>query len=237
MDNKELAEFKKWENERRQEEIDKYGAELSKINKERASKKAKKSARTLKRIGYLLKSLTIIIFTITAIAILLYLYVMYSGLNSSSNINAKKVIESQYKIDIKILKEETDKKGGNGKYYMQSKTEPKINFTAIKHYGGLKEDYLKRLHKYYFDLWNSNNKKYFTVEETIEDDILNYEIYIDKSNNVEDAGSKIIEFAKFCKGDYRAYCNVYIKVGEERIYPYSGSSITHEQALLNSKGM
>lgn len=240
MDDKELEEFKRWEYERKQEQIDKYGVDLSKINVKKATKKSRKLAKRLKIFGYTLKTLTILLFTIVAIGTLLYIYMMYSGLNEQMDVNVKKQIESHYHMKIKILKEETDKKGGNGKYYIQSLAKPKLNFVAIKNYGNLNVDYDDRLIKYYFENWNGKNKKYFAVDENMENDILKYELYIDNYSNIEDAVIALAEFRDYCKNDdktaFRIY-SIYIKFNNNRIHPYTSSSTTLEQALENANQM
>lgn len=235
MDDKDLENLKRWEFEQKQNDIAKYGIDLSKINIDKSHKKIIRLSAILKRLGYLLKKITFLLFFVVGIIILFNIYMNYKDLEARFNINIKEELQGQYNIKIKFIEIIPDGNNGNGKYYIQSKTEPKIKFTAIKKNGRLTQDYSERMLKYYFDLWNSTSKRYFTVDESINNDILSYYVYIDNFNNIEDAASKLIEFAKFCGDDFKGYWNIYIKVNDARIFPYSDSITTHEQAMENAK--
>lgn len=102
---------------------------------------------------------------------------MYAGINERVYVNVKDRIEFQYKIKIKVLKEETDRKGRNGKYYIQSLTKPKLNFVAIKNYGNLNVDYddrtAFRIYSIYIKFNDTRIHPYTSSSTTLEQAIEN----------------------------------------------------------------
>lgn len=233
MDKKELEEFKKWEYERKQEQIDKYGIDLSEIQIKNRKKKKKKVVTFLSRLGEFFRKFVVITFTLAVFITLFLISVWFLDMNERVDINVEKTFQNLYNIEVKILKQDTSGRTNNGKYYLQRKDEPKIKFTAVKNYGSLANDYLDQIIKYYFELWDSNDKKYFTVNENMENGLLRYELYVDNYPNIGVAAEVFVNFAKFCGNDYKAFWDIYIVTDNDRIYPYTGNGTTHEEAIKN----
>lgn len=236
MDKKDLDELDKLEYEREQEQFEKYGMDLRKVNRKAVAKKNEKFVKGLRRIGYIFRNIYIMIAVILVLAVLLYLVTYWSSLYERSNVNVKSQIELQYNIKLKLLSKETSGRAENGKYYFETKNEPHINFMAEKYYGKFTTDYLDKITKYYFELWNSPNKKLFVVNENIENEMLNYELYLDfkKCKDIDEAGEIFIEFVEFCGADYKPYWDVFIKLDEgasDRIYPSVNFREPHEENL------
>lgn len=186
-------------------------------------------------ICYFFKATTIITYIIIAIIILIFFDIGISNMKSITDISVKKAIEPMYNIKVKIVNEQVDE-NGNGKYLLTLKNNEDIKFYAIKNYGNVNEDYSTRAHKYYFDKWKSDNKKYFTIEENINDDILAYATYIEMNDDdIEGATNKIIEFVNYCGENFRANWRIFIKIGEVQIYPYQDSDTTENEAMENAK--
>ena len=107
-----------------------------------------------------------------------------------------------------------------------------------KNKGNLKEDYIARRQKYYFDKWESETKEKFIVKEDVNDTILKFETYIEINNYDEiiSAVKSINEFSEFCnnKKDF-AYWNIFIKYEKIIIDPYTSPSTTEEDAIKNAQ--
>lgn len=240
MDDKELNELKKWEYEKKQEQIDKYGCDLSKINVKKATKQSRRLVKILKRFGYIISTLSVFVVALLCIGILLFLYIMYSGLNESSNVNVTERLEFQYGIKVKILSQNTEGRIDNGTYYLQAKNKPYIKFTAIKDYGSLSCDYLDRSYKYYFDTWNSDNKKYFTTNEEFINGLLRYKLYVDNYPDIDVAAEAFMDFVDYVDTTYpeckfEPYWQIYIKVGDTELYPFMSSNTTREEEVEKIK--
>ena len=112
-----------------------------------------------------------------------------------------------------------------------------IQFTAIRRFGNLSEDYMDNCHKYYFDKWENESKSNFVVNENRTGDILEYDTYI-KINTYEDldkAMKNINDFVSYCGKNFSASWRIYLKKGDYIIYPYQQEGITKEEASKNAK--
>lgn len=236
MDKEEINKIEKWQKERELLEKEKYGySSLELINM--LKKENNKKNKTLDKVGLIFSKIIKIILILFAIVIiifaLIYLKQSLSNAKNSVNIDAINAVESMYDIKVKVVNKEVDDKG-NGKYYLKA-SDNNINFTAIKLYGSLKEDYSAQCLKYYFNLWNSDEKKDFKVIEKIENDILKYELYIDDFNNIDSATKKILSFTNFCGNEFKPYWNVYILKNNERIYPFDNFNESEDEVLKTTR--
>ena len=237
MENKnDWDELEKWQKRKEAEEIEKYGMKISEDDKIKGRKKVEKLSKNIRKIGISLRTLGIIILIIVCLIVGFVLYLINYNIQNRTNINAKKTVETMYNIKVKTIDEQLNEHKNKGKYIFETKEEPIIRFVAIKEYGSLKEDYNKKAKKYYYEKWNNENKKYFKINESEENGLLSYEIYVDLNDfdNFDDAVNKIIEFANFCGDNFEPWWNIYIKDNENRIYLYSLGT-TPEEVLKNVK--
>lgn len=238
MDKKDdWKELEEWEQNRREEEKEKYGINIQDI-KPTNIKWIDRLVKGLRAIGISYVIFATIVFSLAFIAVGLYLYAKYSNIKSQIDIDLEDTIESMYNIKIKIVSQDTDNRG-NGKYTIKTKnSDIDITFNAVKDHGNLKEDYLAHFQKYYFDKWESETKENFIVKEEINDTILIFETYIEINNYDEIIGAveSINEFYEFCnkKKDFASW-NIFIKYGKIILDPYTSSSTTEEDAIKNAQ--
>lgn len=121
----------------------------------------------------------------------------------------------------------------DGIYRLQVKNNREIQFTAIKAGNSLKEDFLDRTHQYYFNKWNSTSKEKFKIKESINNEILEYDTYIEINNyeEIKEAVNIIFEFKEFCNEKYLSLWHIYLIQENKRIYPLQSNEITREQAI------
>ena len=237
MGNKEdWEEIDSWKETKKQEELDKYGLSFEDVHVGK-KKRIDRFASFLKAVGVSYVVFATIIFSIAIIVVGIYLYVKYMDIKSQVDIDLVDTIQSMYNIKIDIISQDTDNKG-NGKYVIKLKnSDVDIIFNAVKDKGSLKEDYIARSQKYYFDRWESKAKENFKIVEKEENDILNYETYIEIDNYDEliKAVESINEFFEYSRQKLFAAWNVYIKYGKIIIDPYTSSSDTKEDAIKNAQ--
>lgn len=230
MENKDWEEIENWYKEKNTQ--NKYN--FSEEEKKKMDKSVNIFVRFLNIIGRILKTTGIGIFIIVGIGVSLIISIIFGNIESKTNIGVKKALEPRYNIKVEIIEQQIDEKE-NGKYLLQLKDNKDIKFTAIKKFGNLTEDYSTRAHKYYFEKWNDEDKKYFTVEENIENDILYYATYIDNFTDIEKATNSIIKFANYCGDKFMPNWRIFLKKGDIQIYPYPSANMTEEEAMQNSK--
>ena len=167
-------------------------------------------------------------------------------------------IDSYFKIqqgvNVKIISKETDEHE-NGKYILAPKNYPNIQFTAIKKWGNVQDDFADNYQKYFFNHWESDKKQHFSfIEETDEQGLLQYQIYIvvNENRTIEEATEDLISFL-----EYEEKCNkenkviekwqqkegqfvvpsyqMYIQFQENKIFPYTGLWQTAEEIRENVK--
>lgn len=239
MDEKEWNEI---ENSIKQKELadkEKYGCTFDELQdiaeKNKNEKKKHKILFNIFNSFLKLSKVTSVIITILIIFIL-YIFVefIFSNAKNKFDIDAKYAVESMYNIKVKVLNKEIDDKN-NGKYYMMSKKN-NINFTAIKKYGNLADDYSAQCHKHYFELWaklNTNNN--FKVIESNQDGLLNYETYVDNFTNIDDATKEIINFVSYCGENFMPNWNLYILKENIKIFPYQNGNCSDEEAMNTAR--
>ena len=141
-----------------------------------------------------------------------------------------------YNTKIDLIYKDIDEKE-NGKYVFQVSDNNEIQFTAIRKFGSLSEDYSDNCHKYYFERWESKEKENFIIIENKTEDILDYDTYmkIDSYEELEKAMDIINNFVDYCGNNFSANWRIYLKKGDYTIYPYQQSGISKEDAINNAK--
>ena len=148
-------------------------------------------------------------------------------------VDVEGTIENLYKVKTEIVDKNLDK-NGSGTYKLETKGKDNIRFTVIKQGTMLKDDFSDNCQKYYFDLWDSPKKELFTVNETYNGEILNYETYIEVNNEdeIEEGVEALSDLTEFCGNqDFYQTWNIYLKIGEKRIYPYMQSGLSREEIV------
>lgn len=143
----------------------------------------------------------------------------------------------------------------NGKYMLAPKNYPVFQFTAIKKWGNVQDDFIDNYQKYFFNHWESDKKQYFSFTEEIDEQgLLHYQSYIvvNENRTIEEATEDLISFL-----EYEEKCNkenkiiekwqqkegefvvpqscIFIQVNEHRIYPYTGLWQTADEIRENVK--
>ena len=230
----EWEELKQWEEQKKQNQEKELGLNFEDLNTNKL-KWIDKSVKFLKGISIVGIAIAIIILIIVVIAIASYMVMKYSSVKNNVDVDFKSIIKAMYGVDIKIISKDVDEKE-NGLYTVKDK-ENNVTFHVRKNFGKMTEDYFACILKSKFEKWESKSKESFIVEEKIENNMQNYNVYIEIENEDEliDATRKIIEFYDFCQFKYFAACNVYIKYKNSRIYPYTSYITTEEDAINNAK--
>ncbi len=229
MDNKkDWEELEKWNNERMEKDKEKFGSYLDNHDDKSVDKMVK--GLNIMTIGFkIIKYLLII--TITVIAVI-FTSMAISNLNSHTTVDVYNTIKDKYKMKVNTISEDIDDKK-DGIYKLEVKDNSNIKFTAIKKGNQLQEDLSDNSHKYYFESWDNPNKNVFTVVENYNNNLLEYQTYIEIDNEEElkESMKLINELINTC-GNENFYLtwNIYLKKGEYRIYPYEGSGTSNEEA-------
>ena len=237
MGNKEDWEtLEKWNENRIQQEKEKYKIDYNKINVKKENKKVDNLVNSLNITGKTFKIFAIIVFIIGILSVLLMLYINFHNIKKNTDFSIIESIENMYNIKTKIISQNNNEKG-NGIYRLELKDNSEIKFTAIQAHKKGKEDFLDNCHKYYFDKWNSPNKKYFIINENIEDEILNYATYIEINSyeDLEKSTNMIIEFSEFCESKFYPSWDIYLKKDDKRIYPYTQTGLSKEDVINRAK--
>lgn len=210
MDNKsDWDELEQWNKKRLETETEESGFDFEKINTSNQNKKVSRFAK-----GFKLTGILSIIFIIVIASIFIYLVVIFIdetfyNMKPKDRTEIIQTIENKYQIKAEILGEDVNRKG-NGKYQFKVVNKG-IQFTVIKKTKSITDDFLARSHKYYFELWDSEDKNDFTVKEKVKNDLLYYETYIENFDNMEEATNKIKKFIDFCGEEFREDWKVYLK--------------------------
>ena len=237
MDNKDdWKELERWNESRTETQKEKFGIEHNSLDTKEQRKKIDKVVKCLNIIGKTLKVFAIIIFTMAIFLVILNVSINLYNLKERTNVSVVETIENMYNIKIKIISQDIDEKE-NGIYKFELEENNEVQFTAIKNFGSLTEDFLDKSHKYYFDKWDSPNKEYFIVEENTIDEILNYDTHLTINNyeDVEKTVNIINEFVDFCGTKFYPSWQIYLKKENSRIYPYDHSGMSKEDAMNNAK--
>ena len=240
MENKgDWEELEKWQETEKQKRIEKYKIDFSDPNE---IKKGKQNVDNFSK--YLNKTLKIILIVISVIAIFMvfiiftHISVIFSNAKRRTNADINTVIE-QYGTDIKVVSKDIDE-NENGKYILTPKNNKDIQFTVIKKWGALHDDFKANLQKYIFNSWQSNIKEQIQTEESIsENGLLQYENYIvvneiEKLNEGTEALISFLEYAESWNkenkivniwqqknGQFIMPIDIYIVFKEKEIHPYN----------------
>jgi len=237
MDNKDdWDELEKWNTQRIINEKENAKFYFEEFNK---NKKVDTFVKGLKISGSVMKLITFIIILIVVFISATLVNVHLSNLRGKITIDVVSTIQNMYSTKVKIISKDIDKED-DGVYRLQVKKNKEIQFTAIKDGNSLKEDYLDRNHKYYFNKWNSANKDKFKTNEIVNNEILEYETYIEISSyeEIEDVVNAIFEFEDFCGDKYFPLWNIYLMKENKKIYPYPNTTIkSKEDSINHSKEM
>lgn len=211
-------EIKKWNENNTNKTIKKFGIDIYSEDRNKQTTKVNVISKFLGSIVNFIKIIVIIVIVLAAVVAFSFVNSSFSGLNESIDPNVDTTL-AHYNRKIKIISEETDEKG-NGKYICNIKGNNHVQFTLIKEDGHLKEDYLDRSLKYYFESWNDSYKSSFSVKEEFKDELLDYEIYIELESyyDIDDAAQKINKFAEYCGKWVEPAWNIYLKKEELQIY-------------------
>ena len=230
-------ELETWNESRIETEKEKYGYNQNDEENEKQRKSIDKIVKGMKVTGKTLKFVFFVIVTIVIGVVALLLYINISNMNFRKNIDVIKTMETMYQIEIETISKNVDE-DENEIYYLQLKNNPEIRFNARKGKSGMKEDFLDSCHKYYFEHWNSPDKKYFEILEEEKDGFLYYETYIeiDDYDDIEPMMKIMNEFMNFSSEIYfsRAW-RIYLKKNNNLIYPYLSADTTNEEAINNAK--
>ncbi len=237
MGNKEdWEELEKWEESRKQEQKEKFRLDFSEIQKNKEHKGVNTVVKGMKIAGKTIKIGGIITAIIVIAIVILIFDLIISNINSKTNVNPEKTIESMYNTKIDLVNKDIDEKE-NGRYTFKMSDNNEIQFTAIKKFGNLSEDYSDNCHKYYFEKWESKEKEKFTINETINSNILDYDTYIriNSYEELENAMNIINNFVNYCGNNFNANWRIYLKKGDYTIYPYNQNGMSNEEATNNAK--
>ena len=237
MNNKEdWEELEKWQERRKEEQMEKFRVDFSEIAKKREYKGVNTIVKGMKIAGKTIKIGEIITIIIVIASVLLIFDLIISNINAKTNVKPEKTIENMYNTKIDLIYKDIDEKE-NGKYVFQVSDNNEIQFTAIRKFGSLSEDYSDNCHKYYFERWESKEKENFIIIENKTEDILDYDTYIeiDSYEELEKAMDIINNFVNYCGNNFSANWRIYLKKGNYIIYPYQQSGISKEDAINNAK--
>lgn len=223
MDKKnDWEELEQWNELREEERKNRFGEYPEGFQKN------KKIDRLAKSMDITIKVIRGIFFAIIALALLAYILYMVD-----QKVDVEGTIENLYKVKTEIVDKNLDK-NGSGTYKLETKGKDNIRFTVIKQGTMLKDDFSDNCQKYYFDLWDSPKKELFTVNETYDGEILNYETYIEVNNEdeIEKGVEALSDLTEFCGNqDFYQTWNIYLSVKGKRIYPYIQSGLSREEIV------
>lgn len=261
MDNqKDWKELERWAENDKQKRIDTYKIDIDNINE--VNKNTRKVDKVVKLFNTTIKTSTalfIIVALVLVFNILLTLKIKYEYMQTRVNADIDSILNQYGTIEKKIISKEIDEHE-NGKYIFGLKNNKDIQFTAIKNWGSISNDFVGRYQKYLFDNWNSNVKNKFVVNENIDENgLLNYENYIiinEKSEISESTEylidflvyvekwnkeNKIIKVSQQKEGQFVIPIKVYLKTEKTRIYPYNAMFVTadkiREEAIKQSNNL
>ena len=229
MNNGEWKDIEEREEIKKSGEIQKYGMDISEYFKVHTSDKNVEKRLRKKRF-----------FSIVIIFLILFT-IVYSRYDYNVIKYTRKVKDLvQMNCSSKIIeKDRIMFMSGNGFYTFELENNPEIITHAFMKDDKFGTDINARIYKYYFEKWNSPNKRFFIVNESYKDVsylfinkkdwILNYKTYIDVNNYSEmlDAFEKIVEFISYM-GDSYVLIDSYIRFNGELILPHNVSIQTYE---------
>lgn len=222
--------LKCWENERRNQEISKYGLNFSDINQKKEEKKVKKIVNLL----YSFNMSTIVVIIILIIIIIGILITYYENITfMMSNTSVEKAMMQKYNLNVTIFSKIKDPNKDYMLFKMNTNNSENIEFTAIKKNGKLIDDYIARRHQYYFILWNSSNK--IKTNESMKNELLSYEMYIENIKDIEyfeEAVKECIDFIRFCGSNFMEEWNIYIFKNDKKLYLFKNINTELEDSEI-----
>ena len=238
MENKEdWEELEKWSKKQEENNIKKFGIDISKVNIHKENKKMSVFSMFANSI-YKFTKYAFLIITIFVFCLgLWFAYTQINNFERSLDIgDVKENLEHMYNIKIREVSRDTDEKE-NGRYTFILKDNEEITFTAFKNGGDLIDDYNDNCHKYYFEKWDNEYKNSFVIEEKLINGILNYSTYIEiqSYDEIESAVKKINRFIEYSKEDFKDTWKIYLKRDELMLYPYSILDASEQEVIDNAK--
>ena len=227
--NDELKKIEEREEIRKSEQIQKYGMNITDFFKIQTSKESVAKKLKRKRM-FIISIILLIIFSV--------IYSRYSYNVIKYTRKAKDLVQINCSSKV-IEKDKIVFMSGNGFYTFELENNPEIITHTYMKNDKFWTDIKEQIYKYYFEKWNSPNKKYFIVDESYEDVsylfinkkdwILNYKTYIDVNNYSEmlDAFNKIVDFINYM-GDDSILIESYIRFNNELILPHNVSIQTYD---------
>ena len=160
----------------------------------------------------------------------------WAYIESQVHVDPVKTIKQMYNQKIKVVSTELDE-NRNGKYILQTKESPEIEFIAITEWTTMKNDYSDRCQKYYFQRWQNKSKEKILTEETYEDGLLKYNQYIEVSEyeQIEENIKIIYQFIQFANEKFFPDWEVSLKTPKGNIYPFNRLNMTLEDAINTAK--
>lgn len=228
MDNKkDWKELQAWEDKRKKENNEKFGMDFDNIDVMNQTKKVKQVSNFFN----LSVKIGIIFFIIVCILVFCFALKFINYFFSKANADLN-IIEQDYNIKTKLESKDVDK-NGNGKYIFSLKDNKELKFIVIKRYGDIKDDFYDRSHKYYFEKWNDSDKERFEINEKIENELLEYETYIEIQgyDDIDNTLRLIYKFADFCNNNFSRSWNIYIRKGDFIGYFSDNYGLTKEENI------
>lgn len=230
MDKKDEEEIKKWQSQN-MNYIETYGVDIFK------TKKQSKIATKLFNLFNKITKALLIIFAIFIVVFMGWLLISkWAYIESQVHIDPVKTIKQMYNQKIKVISKDLDE-NRNGKYILQTKESPEIEFMAITEWTTMKNDYSDRCQKYYFDRWKDENKNKIITEERYEDGLLKYNQYIEVSDyeQIEENIKIIYKFIQYASENFFPDWEVSLKTPKGNIYPFDRLNMKLEDAINTAK--
>lgn len=226
MDKKDLEELEDWKRKKIQY-VETYGIDI--FNPKNPNKKSEKIFKILDKVT---KSILIGIIILIIIVLFGGLIVTYVSLNAKVHINPKDTISKMYGKHVKIITKDLDQ-NRNGSYFLTIKENKEIQFRAITEWQSMKNDYSDRCEKYYFEKWENEYKNNVKTTENYNEGLLEYSVFLEiaEEETIPAATFILYDFIKSADKIYYPDWDVYIKIGEYRLYPFTNSEMTIEQAI------
>ena len=207
MENKkDWEELEQWQNKVKKESVEKYGIDFQTINTSKQNKIANKISLFLSQSSKIIFIFFIIFFIIVLIWAFAFAHSFFKKFNPNVN-----ELEKNYNIKISVLSKEVDQ-NGNGKYLCTLKDNLELKFWVIKNYSKIEDDFYSKSLKFYFDRWHDIDKDKFIVQESYENELLDYKTYIN-INDIKDIRytfNIMYKFAEFCGDNFSRSWNIYI---------------------------
>ena len=234
MDKKDLEELEKWKKQK-MNYVETYGIDI--FHKKKKTKKAKIAERLFKLTYKIAKTLLIILAFLIIILTFAILFWYYNYIYERLHAQPIKVLSGMYNKHIETVSSNTDE-DGNGSYKLTVKENSEIIFNVFVNWSEMQEDYSDQCQKYYFNKWQNSEKSKLITEETYnENGILTYSQYIEvqTEEEVQNAVNLLYAFIESTENMFFPDWNLYLKVENQRIYPFYSTNYTKEQALEYSK--